>query len=146
MIFADSAEEARDFDELERRTAEQDPHLRIKSFQALFALVPTAQAEKVKEVTRICRKLGRKVKLFEGDRRDGADELLRHCEPEPFGVEALPAWVKQKFSDREGRLGEFIFVSPRGSTTTARSRSPSARRCCRSRASTGSRRWSRASR
>lgn len=117
VIFADSAEEARAiFDELERRTAEQDPHPRIKSFQALFALVPTAQEEKVREVTRICRKLGRKVKLFEGDRRDGADELLRHCEPEPFGVEALPAWVKQKFSDREGRLGEFIFVSPRGST------------------------------
>lgn len=117
VIFADSPEEARAiFDELKRRTTEQDPHPRIKSFQALFALVPTEQEEKGVEVRRICRKLARKVKLFEGDPRDGADELLRHCDPKPFGVEELPAWVKSTFSDREGRLGEFIFVSPRGST------------------------------
>lgn len=117
VIFTDSADEARAiYDELERRTTEVDRHPRIKSFQALFALVPTEQEAKVKQVGRICRKLARKVRIFEGDPRDGADELLKHCEPEPFEVADLPKWVKAKFSDRAGKLGEFIFVSPRGST------------------------------
>lgn len=116
VIFADSAEEARSiYAQLEERT-EGVEHPRIKSYEALFALIPEQQDEKAKWVRKICRKLGRKVKLFEGDPRDGADELLRHCEPAPFAVEDLPDWVKSRFSDKSGRLGEFIFVSPRGST------------------------------
>lgn len=116
VIFADSAEEARSiYDQLEERTAGGE-HPRIKSYEALFALIPEKQAEKQRWIEKICRKLKRKVKLFEGDPRDGADELLTHCDPVEFGVDDLPAWVKGRFSDKSGKLGEFIFVSPRGST------------------------------
>jgi len=119
VIFADDAAEAQHiYKQLEERmAAHDDSHPRIKSYQALFALVPEQQAEKAHWVQKICRKLRRKVKLFEGDQREGADELLTHCEPKLFGTEALPDWVKAKFSDRNGELGEFIFVSPRGSTS-----------------------------
>ncbi len=117
VIFADSAEEARSlYDQLEQRTAENPEHPRIKSYEALFALIPEQQKEKARWVKKICRKLKRKVKLFEGDPRDGADELLTHCDPVEFTVDDLPAWVKGRFSDKSGKLGEFIFVSPRGST------------------------------
>lgn len=117
VIFADSAEEARAiYQQLEERTAGSEPHPRIKSYEALFALIPEQQEEKRRWIKKICRKLGRKVKLFEGDPRDGADELLRHCDPVDFGVADLPDWVKSRFSDKDGKLGEFIFVSPRGST------------------------------
>lgn len=118
VIFTDSQEDARHiYAQLDERVAAVKAHPRIKSYQALFALVPEQQAEKKAWVEKICRKLGRKVKLFEGDARDGADELLRHCDPVEFGPEDLPDWVKAKFSDKDGRLGEFIFVAPRGSTS-----------------------------
>ncbi|MBU0553514.1 MMPL family transporter [Myxococcota bacterium] len=119
VIFTHDAEEARAiFDQLQERVDKAGgEHPRLKSFQSLFNLVPTQQEEKKQWVKKICRKLARKVRIFEGDQRDGADELLRHCEPEGFTVIDLPDWVKAKFSDREGRLGEFIFVSPRGSTS-----------------------------
>ncbi|MCA9538696.1 MAG: MMPL family transporter [Myxococcales bacterium] len=118
VIFTQSPEEGRFiYEQLEQRTAEQNPHPRIKSYQSVFSLIPDHQEEKTQWVRKICRKLARKVKLFEGDKRDGADELLRHCEPAAFSVDDLPDWVKAKFSDRDGRLGEFIFVSPRGSTS-----------------------------
>ncbi len=118
VIFATSEEEARSlYKQLDEKVrSEKGNHPRIKSFQTLFSLVPDQQEEKAKWVKKICRKLGRKVKLFEGDQRDGADELLSHCNPETFGVDDLPDWVKAKFSDKDGKLGEFIFVSPRGST------------------------------
>ncbi|MCA9561510.1 MAG: MMPL family transporter [Myxococcales bacterium] len=118
VIFTDSAQDAEHiYDQLEERTAGVAQHPRIKSYQSIFHLVPDKQDERIKWVKKICRKLGRKVKLFEGDQRDGADELLRHCEPEPFAVQDLPEWVKAKFSDKAGRLGEFIFVAPKGSTS-----------------------------
>lgn len=118
VIFTTSATEARNiYDQLEERTSAVEHHPRIKSYQALFALVPDHQAEKIEWVHKICRKLKRKVKLFEGDPRDGADELLSHCNPAAFEVAELPDWVKAKFSDKDGKLGEFIFVSPRGSTS-----------------------------
>lgn len=118
VIFTDSAEDARAiYRQLEERV-DQAPgkkHPRITSFQSLFSLVPDHQAEKIDWIKKICRKLGRKVRIFEGDAREGADELLQHCDPQAFTVEELPDWVKAKFSDKDGRLGEFIFVSPRGS-------------------------------
>ena len=66
-------------------------------------------------VRKLCRKLRRKVRLFEGDQRDGADQLLKHCEPQTFTVADLPDWVRRKFTDKDGKMGEFIFVAPRGS-------------------------------
>lgn len=118
VIFTGSAEESRGiWEQLEKKTENgRARHPRIKSYQTLMSLVPEQQPEKKKVVKKLCRKLKRKVKLFEGDPREGADELLRHCQPEEFTAADLPDWIRAKFTDKSGRMGEFIFVSPRGST------------------------------
>ena len=118
VIFTDSAADAQHiYEQLDVRVQDKVNHPRLKSFQSIFHLVPDKQTERIAWVHKICRKLQRKVKLFEGDQREGADELLRHCDPAEFTVVDLPEWVKSKFSDKAGRLGEFIFVSPKGSTS-----------------------------
>lgn len=118
VILTSSAEESRDlWEQLEKKTENgRLYHPRIKSYQTLTSLVPGEQAERIKWVKKLCRKLKRKVKLFKGDPREGADELLLHCNPEEFGADDLPDWIQAKFTDKSGRKGEFIFVSPRGST------------------------------
>ncbi len=121
VIFAQSAEEARSLHEqLEAKTKAAKHHPWIKSHQSLFSLIPEKQEEKRTWVKKICRKLKRKVKLFKGDSREGADEILKRCDPQPFQVADLPPWVRAKFSDKDGKLGEFIFVSPRGTTSDGR--------------------------
>ncbi len=118
VIFADDVEEAELlYRQLEKMSADAEDPLNyiIKSYSAHFALVPQHQQEKIKWVHKICRKLKRKVKIFEGDQREGGEELLKHCEPEAFGTAELPEWVKAKFSDKHGKLGEFIYAAPRGS-------------------------------
>ena len=40
---------------------------------------------------------------------------LTRCQPQVFDTSDLPNWIKRKFTDKNGQLGEFIFVSPRGS-------------------------------
>ncbi len=116
VVFANTPEESRSLsDQLEALRAAGGPDYRIRDVQTLFALVPLDQEAKQKTVRKLCRTLKRKVALFEGDQRFGADQLLQHCDPVTFGVADLPDWVTRKFSDKDGRLGEFIFVAPRGS-------------------------------
>lgn len=116
VILASSAEEARAlFQQVEELKTK--PHSRISSAQSLFSLIPEQQQEKITWVKRLCRKLKRKVKLFEGDERAGAEELLRHCDPAEFTAQELPVWVKDKFTDKQGEVGSFVFISPRGSTS-----------------------------
>ncbi|MEE2789406.1 MAG: MMPL family transporter [Myxococcota bacterium] len=116
VIFAASTDEAKSLvTQLQAMEDTHGPDSRIKSFQSVFTLIPEHQTEKIKWIKKICRKLKRKVRLFDGDPREGADEILARCEPRAFEADDLPAWIKRKFTDKEGQLGEFIFVSPRGS-------------------------------
>ncbi len=116
VILARTSEEASDlFDQLEE--LKREPNSRISSVQSLYSLVPKQQEEKIKQVHRLCSKLRRKVKLFEGDQRAGAEELLTRCAPYPFTVADLPPWVKENFTERSGELGRFIYISPKGSTS-----------------------------
>ena len=118
VIFADTDAEARAYyDQLKAKVdaAPDGRHPRIKDFQSLFGLVPTEQEAKIERVQKLCRKLKRKVGLFEGDALDGANEILAHCAPRVIGVGDMPDWVKSQFTDKTGKVGEFIYVSPRGS-------------------------------
>ncbi|MAD61369.1 MAG: hypothetical protein CMH49_07655 [Myxococcales bacterium] len=116
VAFAQSPEEARSIDEQLQSLSEQKES-RIKSSQSLYSLIPTEQTERIKWVKKLCRKLKRKYKLFKGDQRSGAEALLAHCAPSPFSEAELPQWVVEKFTDRQGVVGGFVFISPRGSTS-----------------------------
>jgi len=121
VIFADSFEEAKAlYGQLDGLVKSNSPHPIIKDYQALFSLIPEQQEEKKAVIKKICRKLKRKVRLFEGDEREGADEILKRCQPQIFTHEDLPDWIRSKFTDKSGELGQFIFVSPRGSISDGR--------------------------
>ena len=96
----------------------KDHSSRVGNIQSLFTLIPTQQKERIKAVKKLCRKLKRKVTYFKGDQRAGAEEILQHCNPQEFEETDLPPWVLKKFTDKNGEgLGQFIFISPRGSTS-----------------------------
>lgn len=50
------------------------------------------------------------MKLFEGDFWEGVDEIFKCCDFKIFIVVDLLFWVWVKFSDKDGKFGEFIFV------------------------------------
>lgn len=116
VAFAQSPEEARSIYEQLQSLSEQEGS-RIKSSQSLYSLIPKEQKERIKWVKKLCRKLKRKYKLFKGDQRSGAEALLSHCTPSSFTEAELPQWVVEKFTDRQGVVGGFVFISPRGSTS-----------------------------
>ena len=116
VVFASSPEEARSLQDQLRALAD-DATSGVKSVQSLYSLIPTEQSERIKWARKLCRKIKRKYKLFEGDPRAGAERLLKHCAPEPFTEADLPQWVTDQFTDRQGVVGGFLFVSPRGSAS-----------------------------
>ena len=116
VAFAASPEEAKDiYRQLEELS--KDPNSRVKSVQSLYSLIPEQQKERIKWAKKLCQKIKRKYKLFEGDQRAGAEALLRSCQPESFTERELPQWVLDQFTDRQGVMGGFVFISPRGSNS-----------------------------
>lgn len=116
VAFAQSPEEAKlIYDQLQPLIKEEGSL--VKSVQSLYSLVPDQQEERIKWAKKLCRKLKRKYKLFEGDQRAGAEALLQHCDPIPFAERDLPSWVIEQFTDRQGVVGGFLFISPRGSSS-----------------------------
>ena len=116
VVFASSPDEARLLQDQLRALAD-DSTSRVKSVQSLYSLIPTEQEERIKWSGKLCRKLKRKYKLFEGDPRAGAERLLQHCDPQSFTEADLPPWVTDQFTDRQGIVGGFLFVSPRGAAS-----------------------------
>lgn len=118
VVFTNSQADARMiYQQLEKMI--DQPKTYVGSIQALFSLVPTEDEQnlKIKSIRKICRKINQNLATFEGDERIGADELLKRCQPEVFGLDALPSWITNQFTDKNGKLGEFIFISPRGNTS-----------------------------
>ena len=87
----------------------------LKDHQSLFALIPTQQGEKIKWVSKICRKLKRKVRLFEGDPREGADEILKRCSPKSSRSMSCQAGFEQSLLTSPARWVNLSFCHARGS-------------------------------
>ncbi len=95
-----------------KRFADKTPYL--NDVVSLFTFVPDQQAEKLAVVAEMKRRIDNKYGLLEGQDKTDADALLKYMEPDAFGVDELPAWVRDKFTDSSGRLGRYVLLYPTG--------------------------------
>jgi predicted RND superfamily exporter protein len=86
---------------------------------SVFSFVPDQQAEKLAIVAEIKRKLDNKYAALEGDAKADADRLRPYLTPTGVAPEALPAWVKARFTDAHGRFGRYVLLNARGSKANA---------------------------
>ncbi|MEC9072898.1 MAG: MMPL family transporter, partial [Myxococcota bacterium] len=87
---------------------------------SIYSFVPGEQDAKLKLVKEIKRKIDMKYGLLEGQAKADADQLRPYLSPSAFGVEALPDWVRERFTDTSGRLGRYVLLYPRGRKSDAR--------------------------
>jgi len=99
--------------------AHLDAYPALKEVSSVWTFVPAAQTEKLAIIKEIKRKIDNKYGLFEGQAKADADEIRRYLAPERFGPEDLPAWVRQKFTDAEGRFGRYVLLFTKGSKADA---------------------------
>ncbi|MBM4372313.1 MAG: MMPL family transporter, partial [Deltaproteobacteria bacterium] len=99
----------------------EDPeHLQIMKDRlarvfSVFTFVPERQDEKLAVIADIKHRIDRKRGALTVETRETIDKWYRYLEvTEPFGVEALPAWVTQQFVDLEGDMGRFVIYWTKG--------------------------------
>lgn len=86
---------------------------------SVFAFVPREQDDKLAIVREVKRRIDNKYGALEGEARADADRLRPYLTPETFGPEALPGWVKERFTDTAGRFGRYVLLYASGSKANA---------------------------
>ncbi|MBL8784003.1 MAG: MMPL family transporter [Deltaproteobacteria bacterium] len=92
---------------------------RLEEVSSVWSFVPRDQEEKLALVTEIKRKIDNKYGALEGQAKIDADELRHYLSPSVFGPEDLPSWIKEKFTDTEGRFGRYVLLFTSGSKADA---------------------------
>ncbi|MFO0750229.1 MAG: MMPL family transporter [Myxococcota bacterium] len=60
-----------------------------------------------------------KYGALDGQAKADADRLMPYLDPHPFTADELPTWVKEKFTDTEGRYGRYVVLYASGSKANA---------------------------
>lgn len=92
---------------------------RLQEVSSVWSFVPADQAAKLAIIAEVKRKIDNKYGALEGQAKTDADELLRYLTPATFGPDDLPPWIKEKFTDTEGRFGRYVLLDTRGSKADA---------------------------
>ncbi|MCB9788526.1 MAG: MMPL family transporter [Deltaproteobacteria bacterium] len=118
LVITDDLDETRRLDRHLRAMVPHEPLL--ESVMSIFTFVPDDQPEKLAQVREIKRKLDLKYGLLDAADRAEADRLLTWLDPHPFGVDDLPDWLVDKFTDTDGRLGRYVLMHVAGTKSVGR--------------------------
>ncbi len=91
----------------------------LQEYASVYSFVPEDQAAKLAVVAEMKRKVDNKYGLLEGKDKEDADRLRAYLSPKAFGPTDLPPWVKEKFTDTEGRFGRYVLLYAKGSKANA---------------------------
>ena len=117
VLLTGSLEETRKVhDHLNRHRAD---FTTLQDYASIFDSIPAGQQEKLPIVAAMKQRLERKMGALKGPDRTNAEKALEFLSPEPFGVQDLPEWVKESFTDRDGHLGHFVLLFAHGNKADA---------------------------
>ena len=118
LIVTESLEATRRVHRHLAELAETEPLLnRVRS---IVDFVPDDQPAKLARVAEIRRKLRNKYDALEGQSKADADRLSKYLEPQAFSFDDLPEWLREQFTDSEGRLGRYVLLDVSGVKSDAR--------------------------
>ncbi len=111
VILGSSQDQMREVHrELRRRLHAGDD--RLRSFTTIETFVPSGQEERMEVIDDIYEVLDRRaVRNISGSDGRMITELLRLCETEPFGDDAIPEWARIELTEADGSFGKLGLFS-----------------------------------
>ncbi len=89
---------------------------RLHDVTSVFAFVPEQQADKLAIIADIRARVDAKRGALSAKTRADVDEWYRYLEVDgPVTIDALPAWVRDQFTDASGDVGRFVVIWTKGS-------------------------------
>ena len=118
VLLTESLAETRQVhDYLEQHRAD---FVTIQEFASIYDSIPEAQDSKLPVIAAMKERLNRKMGVLQGEDKANAEKAMEFLSPQPFGVQELPDWVRDKFTDRDGNLGHFVLLYAHGNKADAR--------------------------
>ncbi len=91
----------------------------LREVSSVWSFVPKQQAEKITIIKEIKRRIDNKYGALEGQAKTDADELRKYLTPDIVTLDALPKWVREKFTDTDGQFGRYVLLYTRGGLSDA---------------------------
>ena len=120
FVLTDSLEETKMLDDALSKRDKHKPGSSFKDWVSIYRFVPKDVDEHMEIIEDIRDMLERKMDMLKGEDRKRAEELMSYLDPEPYGIQDLPDWVKDQFRDKQGRLGRFVTIFAGGDKSDAR--------------------------
>lgn len=77
---------------------------------SIHSFVPDKQQAKLPVIASMRETIRKKRRAMQGDDAEAADRALEYLAPAAFGMHDLPPWVREKFTDKKGEVGGFLFL------------------------------------
>ncbi|NIR50900.1 MMPL family transporter, partial [candidate division KSB1 bacterium] len=115
VVLADSRAEVQEVVEAARKIARQDTSSpTIDAVRSVFSLVPKNQPERLAKIREIRQLIKEEAEgVVTGKDKERLDQLMQYLQvDEPFTWEEFPQKDKRQFINKEGEIGNFVFIYP----------------------------------
>ncbi|MCX7945129.1 MAG: MMPL family transporter [Deltaproteobacteria bacterium] len=114
VILAESIEEGKMIcDALYKKKKEQGKNYGINDCKSILSYIPEDQDDKL-EIIRDIKKLlkDETINLLNEDDRKKVLDFKKYLNPERIEIENLPEKIKRQYTDKQGEIGKFVYVTP----------------------------------
>lgn len=114
VILTDSVEEGKMIcDALYRKKKEQGENYGINDCKSILSYIPEDQDEKL-DIIKEIRKLLKDdtISLLNEEDRKKVLDFKKYLNPQRVGIENLPEKIKRQYTDKNGEIGKFVYVTP----------------------------------
>ncbi|MDJ0762455.1 MAG: MMPL family transporter [Myxococcota bacterium] len=87
----------------------------VKRAFSIFSFIPEDQEPKLAQLKQLRSHVDSALGLsrLEKDTRETLAQIRHWTTANPFGIDSLPQWVKDKFQEKDGTLGRMVYLYPR---------------------------------
>lgn len=114
IILSESVEEGRMIcDALYKKKREQGENSGINDCKSILSYIPENQEEKL-DIIKDIRKLLKDdtINLLSEEDKKKVLDFKKYLNPQKVEIEDLPEKIKRQFTDKQGNIGKFVFVTP----------------------------------
>ncbi len=114
VILAESVEEGRLIcDALYKKKKEQGANYGINDCKSILSYIPEDQDEKL-DIVKDIRKLLKDdtISLLNEEDKKKVMDFKKYLSPERVGIEDLPEKIRRQYTDKNGEIGKFVYVTP----------------------------------
>ncbi len=95
------------------------PNPDLRDYLALTTFIPEGQKEKLPVIRRMARRIKKAHSWADDKMKDRLKKIGKHIPAREVTVNDLPQWIRNRFTEKDGTMGRFLYLYPKRETWNA---------------------------